>query len=610
MIVARFDLDRMASATDRRATMDATGTVKAEGLLIEAADADARFTDGDLVVVVRGTPRGIPTGPGSPAAEEAAEGIARALRADPIAALNRLHGRFAILWFDTRSSTGGFATDRFATHSLCHSVSGGRGIVAERAEGAINPPGEIDPQAIFNYLHFHCIPAPLTIFRGVRRLEQGRMLRCGPGTAEERAWWTPRFIEDGPADFDRLREEFRTILRSSVGEALESGRVAAFLSGGTDSSTVVGMMREVTGQSPRGYSIGFDAEGYDEMEYARIAARAFGVDHREYYVTPADLVTGIPQVAAWYDQPFGNSSAVPAYYLAKLARADGFDTLLAGDGGDELFGGNARYAKQRVFGWYEMLPAALRESVLQPLLLGVPGIRRVPVLSKAASYVEQASVPMPDRLEMYNLLVRITHARLFDPSFLASIDPSDPAARQRIAWHSAQAGTPINRNLAFDWKFTLADNDLPKVTGTTALAGIGVRFPLLHEDLVDFSLRLPPSYKLRGTKLRWFFKEALRGFLPGEILTKKKHGFGLPFGHWVLKDGALGRLVDDSLSGIAARGLLREGFAGTLRSSLLPEAPGYYGELIWVLMMLEQWLRSRADTVTVPAVHPERPATG
>jgi asparagine synthase (glutamine-hydrolysing) len=192
---------------------------------------------------------------------------------------------------------------------------------------------------------------------------------------------------------------------------------------------------------------------------------------------------------------------------------------------------------------------------------------------------------------MYNLLVRLTHARVFDPGFLTQVDVEAPLAQQRAVWSAARAQSAINRNLAFDWKFTLADNDLPKVVGTTGLAGMAVRFPLLADELVDFSLTLPPHYKLKGLKLRWFFKEALRGFLPDEILTKKKHGFGLPFGHWVLKDPALGKLVDDSLGAIATRGILRPGFVREIKHQLLPEAPGYYGEMVWVLMMLEQWLR-------------------
>jgi asparagine synthase (glutamine-hydrolysing) len=149
----------------------------------------------------------------------------------------------------------------------------------------------------------------------------------------------------------------------------------------------------------------------------------------------------------------------------------------------------------------------------------------------------------------------------------------------------------LNRTLAFDWRYTLGESDLPKVRETTRLAGISVGFPMLDSALLDFSLTLPDNYKLRGLKLRWFFKEALRGFLPDEILTKKKQGFGLPFGVWLTKNPKLFELANDSLQTLAQRGIVRPEFIQTLLKHRLQEHAGYYGEKIWILMMLEQWLR-------------------
>jgi len=143
--------------------------------------------------------------------------------------------------------------------------------------------------------------------------------------------------------------------------------------------------------------------------------------------------------------------------------------------------------------------------------------------------------------------------------------------------------------LAFDWKYTLADSDLPKVVGSAAMAEMAVAFPLLDDELVDFSLRLAPDLKLRGRRLRYFFKEALRGFLPDAIITKQKHGFGLPFGPWVLQDGPLRELALDALTSLKGRGMVRPAFIDELVHKLLPAHPGYYGELVWVLMMLEGW---------------------
>ena len=485
------------------------------------------------------------------------------------------------------------AVDRFAQHSLCYRIVDGNLAFAERADQLAGPDAEIDPQAIFDYLWFHCIPSPRTIFKGVLRLPPGHCLLFENGELTVQRYWTPTFTEPRTASFDELRAEFRSILERSVRRQLDGTQPACFLSGGTDSSTIAGMIGVVSGKPAATYSIGFEAQGYDEMAYARIAARHFGTDHHEYYVTPDDLVATIAQVAGWYDQPFGNSSALPAYHCARVAREQGVTHLLAGDGGDELFGGNSRYAMQKLFGWYGLLPPALRSRFMEPVL-GRDSLRGVPLLRKAAGYIGQAKVPMPDRLQMYNLLGRLGMHEVLTPELLGRVDPADVGRQQRAVWQDASAASELNRTLAYDWRYTLAESDLPKVRGTTRMAGVSVGFPMLDDELLEFSLRLPTAYKLRGFKLRWFFKEALRGFLPDEILTKKKQGFGLPFGVWATRHAPLRALAEESVRGTVERGLVRSEFVDALFKTHLPAAPGYYGEMVWILMMLEQWLRRHA----------------
>ncbi len=485
------------------------------------------------------------------------------------------------------------AVDRFAIHTLCYRVVHGELRFATRADALADSETEIDPQAIFDYLFFHVIPSPRTIFKGIYRVPPAHYVAFEDGQLSVAPYWRPEFVEVQSPSLADLKEEFRTLVRTAVAGQLDGSKPASFLSGGTDSSTVAGMVGEVCGQPASTYSIGFDASGYDEMEYARIAAQRFGTDHHEYYVTPDDLVRAIGKVATHYDQPFGNSSALPAYYCAAMARADGVSKVLAGDGGDELFGGNTRYAKQRIFGWYGHLPQPLREHVMEPVL-NRSGLGRWPWVRKAASYVEQASVPLPDRLNMYNLLTRLGMDTLFTPGFLAQVEVQAPVLQQRQVWGPPGEESALNANLAFDWRYTLAENDLPKVCGTTQLAGIEVGFPLLDAGLLDFSLRLPTAYKLKGLHLRWFFKEALRGFLPDEIIRKQKHGFGLPFGIWALQHAGLKQLAVDSLQSLGQRGFIRQDFIDTLLAQHLPEHPNYYGEMVWILMVLEQWLRQHA----------------
>ena len=484
------------------------------------------------------------------------------------------------------------AVDRFAVHPLCYRVDGSALRVAERADALAGIGPTMEPQALFDYLYFHVVPAPRTIFHGVTRLTAGHCIVAGHGPVAVTRWWQPVFVEDARPDFPALRDEFNRLLRASVRDRLDRSEVGCFLSGGTDSSTVAGLVTELTGRPARTYSIGFDAQGYDEMEYARIAARHFRTDHHEYYVTADDVVRSIPALAASYDQPFGNSSVLPAYYCAKRANDDGVTLMLAGDGGDELFGGNTRYAAQRVFEAYARIPEWLRASLIEPLARR-QDLAKMRLAQKAASYIEQASTAMPDRMQRHNLLLRLGMTEILTPEFLSRVDPGAPLRQQREVYGDVVARALINRMLAYDWRYTLADNDLPKVIGATAHAGLAVAFPMLDDRMIDFSLRLPPDYKLRRSKLRWFFKEALQGFLPAEIIAKKKHGFGLPFGIWTTRHAPLRELAFDSVLAFAQRGIVRREFVSRLIDEHLPRHPGYYGEMVWILMSAELWLQGR-----------------
>ena len=508
-------------------------------------------------------------------------------------AANDVSGDFAVGLMATDGSTF-LAVDRFAICSLCYRLRDGQLHFAARADELADTATEIDPQAIYDYLYFHVIPSPRTIYKDIYRLPPAHYALFQQGQLTVAPYWVPSFNEQSGASFGELKDEFRQLLQSAVATQIGGSKPACFLSGGTDSSTVAGMAALASGEKVATYSIGFDAQGYDEMAYARLASKHFKTEHHEYYVTPDDLVRSIPSVAAHYDQPFGNSSALPAYYCAKMAREDGVSKLLAGDGGDELFGGNTRYAKQMVFGWYGGIPAALRDSLLEPLSK-LPLVSKIPLVRKAASYVNQAKVPMPDRLMTYNLLHRLGVENMLTPELLAQVDQQSPTHQQRGVWATgSHTDSLVNRMLAFDWRYTLADCDLPKVVGTTALAGVKVGFPMLDDRLLSFSLKLPAAYKLKGFQLRWFFKEALRGFLPDEIINKKKQGFGLPFGTWANRHPALKTLATDSLYSLSRRGVVRPDFVQDLLTQRLPEHPGYYGEMVWVLMMLEQWLAAKA----------------
>lgn len=512
-----------------------------------------------------------------------------------------LSGAFSLCILNEDAGEAVLAIDRMGIQPLSYQISGAGLIFGSSADALVLHPlarPEIDPQALYNYVFFHMIPGPGTIYKGQQRLLPGEYLVFRKGKAETRKYWEMQFLEQEKLPFATLKQEFLRLLHSSVHEACGEQETGAFLSGGTDSSTIAGILGAAGGRPARTYSIGFEAEGYDEMEYARIASRHFSTQHHEYYVTPDDVVAAIPQIAAVFDQPFGNASAVPAFYCARMAKADGLSRILGGDGGDELFGGNERYAKQTIFSLYERIPPALRRSILEPIVFNMPAGRNIPLLRKARSYIDQASVPMPARLETYNLLERYGHEQVFTPEFLATSDIGQPLSCLNETYRQAHAQSLINQMLALDLKFTLADNDLPKVAKACELAGMEAAFPFLNDEMVAFSARLAPELKLKGTKLRYFFKEALRGTLPDEIITKQKHGFGLPFGVWLQNHKPLQALAADSLSDLKSRHIIRADFIDKLLGHHLDEHAGYHGTMVWVLMMLEQWFRQRQAPAT------------
>jgi asparagine synthase (glutamine-hydrolysing) len=525
------------------------------------------------------------------------ERLAAAYRESGPGVLDRLTGDFALALVNEDQGETLLAIDRVGIRGLLYCASNevlvfGPGSDVLKVHPAVS--ADVDPQALYDYVHFHMVPGPETAFKGHSRLLPGCYLLARGGELTIRPYWAPAYSEHGADTVRELTPEFGRVLRQGV-RAFADDASGAFLSGGTDSSTVAGVLTEISGAPARTYSIGFDAPGYDEMTYARIAARHFRTEHHEYYVTPADVVAAIPTVAAAYDQPFGNASAVPTYFCARIAQADGIARMLGGDGGDELFGGNDRYAKQFQFSLYDRVPVPVRSLAIEPLLLGLPGLHHLPLFRKARSYVEQAKLPMPRRYESYNLLERLGAGNVFNGDFLASVDRNRPRAMLQAAYDAARAESLINRMLALDMKFTLADNDLPKVTRMCDVAGIDVAFPLLHESVVEFAAALPPSLKLRGTRLRYFFKEALRDFLPDAIIRKKKHGFGLPIGVWLQTYPPLRALAGDSLGALKKRGIVRADLIDGLLTTQLAAHASYYGTLVWILMMLELWFQSHVD---------------
>jgi asparagine synthase (glutamine-hydrolysing) len=511
--------------------------------------------------------------------------------------LARLGGSFAIAIHDARAASLLLAVDRMGIERIAYAPHAEGLYFGTSAAALATAPGvgtALLPQAIYDYLFFHMVPSPGTLYRGVSKLPCATYLEYRSGRLTTGYYWKPAFTAAGAPRTPELKEQLLAALRTGVNDSHPGERSGAFLSGGLDSSSVAGTYAKVAGRA-RTFSIGFGTEKFDELEYARIAAKWFGLDATEHVATPGDIVEQFTNIAAAYDEPFGNSSALPTLCCARLARQHGVDHLLAGDGGDELFAGNKRYADQQVFERYATVPRWLRRGLLDRMLGALPAsLRRVDVLRRAANYVDQANTPLPRRLETWNLLHKLGVAKILDPQFLAAVDPAAPLALMDSVYGACPPAHNIDNMLFYDWRFTLGDNDLRKVETMCALAGVRVSYPMLDNAIIDLAARVPPDWKLANGQLRQFYKEATRGFLPPEILDKRKQGFGLPFGLWLRESATLRELFFDALSRLRGRHIIRGETLDNLRRLNDSDDASYYGVLIWVLAMLEVWLEQHS----------------
>jgi len=508
---------------------------------------------------------------------------------------SKTHGDFSIVIVDEKNNCVFMAVDRIGIRPLSYECVAGGIVFGTRVNYVASHPQAtktISQQSIYNYLYYHMVPSPGCIYKNQQKLEPAQIIRFEQNEISKTTYWQPNFSEKMQSSVEYLSAELKTHIKNSV-EICTTGnenKTGTFLSGGIDSSTVSGMFSNISEQPVRSYSIGFDAEGYDEIEYAKIAAKKFSLDSHVYYVTPDDVYNTIPLIAEFYDEPYGNSSALPAYHCAKFAKADGIDCLLAGDGGDEFFAGNDRYAKQKIFEVYGKIPLALRCVFPDAMLAILPDALKKGPVQKLESYVKQARIPLPDRLETYNLFHMMPPSEILNDDFLSVIDFDANLNIMRDRYNAVDDAGILNKMLYLDWKLTLADNDLRKVNRMCEMADMQVKYPLINDELIKFSTQIPSDLKMKNNTLRYFFKKSMEDFLPQEILYKTKQGFGLPFGIWLRTSPKLIELVNENLLSFRKRKYIKDSFLDLLMKQHQQGHASFYGGMVWVIMMLEMWL--------------------
>jgi asparagine synthase (glutamine-hydrolysing) len=510
--------------------------------------------------------------------------------------VERLRGMFAFAIWDSRERRLFLARDRVGKKPLHYALAGRTLVFGSEIKSLLQHPGvkrEVNLRAISDYLSFGYVPDPATAFDGVYKLPPGHTLTFKDGVINTRRYWDfdysgdlgGRDLREPEAREEDYVERLRELIAESVRVRLESEvPLGAFLSGGIDSSVVVAMMaREMKVKT---FSIGFSDSGFDELRYARIAARHFGADHHEFVVTP-DVCRLVEEIVWHHDEPFADVSSVPTYVVSKMAR-EHVTVALSGDGGDEVFGGYERYVVDRRRQRYERIPAFLRRGLLrasQPLPRGAYGKRflRNIALEPAARYVD--SVTYFDRDAQFNL---------FSEDASRALAGYDPAERFERTFAAPASRSRLERLLYLDSKTYLPGDILVKVDRMSMANSLETRAPLLDHRLIEFAQTIPASLKLRGLETKYILKRAAAGLIPDEIINRPKQGFDVPIRRWFNLE--LREMLDDTLR--SARARERGDFNHRAVLAILDEhrrGVRDHARHLWSLLVLELWRRAFID---------------
>lgn len=522
--------------------------------------------------------------------------------------LQRLRGDFALALWDGRVETLHIAVDRFRVHPLFYYHDQDQFSFASRVRGILACPlpvrVTIEPEAIVDVVASSVIPTPKTIFREVKKLPPGYVLSYHAGKIALSQYWDINFLQldKGPKEdlVNKLNVHMTEAVSVRFNQETAPDQIGTFLSGGVDSSTVTGILTQLAKRPIKSFSIGFSEQRFNELHYARIAAQAFNAENYEYFVTPQDTYGALPILVNAFDEPFANASAIPTYFCARMSHEQDVKTLYAGDGGDELFAGNERYSFQHLFSYYDKVPRWLQQSLVEPFIFTFADKLRWSFFERGKKYILRAAIPYPERICSYSIFNFLTMSELFSDSFLEQVDNGyDPDDIVKEYYSHAPAHTDLDRHLYLDLKLSISDNDLFKVVRMTEAAGVSVQFPFLDHRLAEFAASIPTHIKMRGTRLRSFFKDAFANLLPPEIRHKEKHGFGLPIPIWLRTDRQLNEMMRDLLLSPKSmqRGYFRKAALEDLVERHQTDATSFYGTILWNLCILELWLRHYADSL-------------
>jgi asparagine synthase (glutamine-hydrolysing) len=506
--------------------------------------------------------------------------------------VDNLHGQFGFAVWDERTRTLMLARDRLGIKPIYYAWNGTRLVFASEikailATGLVTP--EVDLQSLYHYIGYEFVPAPATMFRGIRKLPAGHRLTVSDGELSVEQYWN---VDFEPADVSES-ECIRSI-RQLLGEAVEKRLMSevplgVFLSGGLDSTAVLAYACQATDRRLPTFTIGYADESFSEWEHARRAARHYGTDHHEIVIEPITPET--IETAVWHlDEPMTDLSSIPFRLLCRQARAHA-TVCLSGEGGDEVFVGYDRFIASKIEQTvYRRIPPVLRRSLIEPLVARLPDRpQKKGPINLLKRFVEGASLPAEGGHMRWQYFSNAAQdRRLFTPAFLSAVaaDAFEPVRRHAAC---VAAADRLGRECYVDLRLTMPDSVLMKVDKMSMSTSLEVRVPFLDHRLVEFAARIPSRLKFPGVRTRAIYRRAMTGILPAFVLERGKQGYSLPLKNWLR-----GELREYMTTLLHASPLIREHFDLAGVDALVDEHTRRvrnHNHVLWALMNAALWHR-------------------
>ena len=476
-------------------------------------------------------------------------------------AVNRLNGMFAFAIWDENFKRLWVCRDRIGIKPVVYYWDGIHFIFASEIKALLADPiisKELDWEALQLYFAFNYVPAPLTIFKGIKKLEPGKYLILQDGKIDIKTYWEPPDSVDQdipPIPFEEQIKLFRDPLYEGINDAVRSRMIAdvplgAFLSGGIDSSIIVALMARNSNTPIKTFSIGFkDDHLYDETHYAREVAQLYGTEHHEFKLSYKDMLDVLPDVISTLDEPFADSSAIPTYIVSRETRKY-VTVALSGDGGDELFAGYRSYLSEYWYTRYMQIPALFREGLIEKLIQALPDSRDVRILEhvrRLKKFIKATKGSFPERLlSLKAIFPDEIRRRLLSKSYHNNNGQQDPALDWVSRLVDSYNGDRINTVLYTDFKDSLPGDMLAKVDWMSMRNSLEVRVPLLDHRVVELAFKMQGSLKLNKGKTKYILKHVFKDLLPPSLYNRPKAGFEVPISRWLKTD--LKFLIDQYLA--------------------------------------------------------------